>query len=235
MASKELGATLLSCNVFDHELCIICQKSSKDILQSNENGIQRIREAAQIRKDEVADRINTLKISDNFFYHMTNTCYKAYTNSHYLKQLKDKDIVCENVLTNGAETSITSPSPSQRSTRSHSTQRAPPSSKIEPTYNMKCVICGNTSHKKVYQKTRISEPTRAQSLLNASKFIQDECYTRIADLQTTSTLIAADIYVHKICIRKYLKKYEHRLSENEQYGKLPKVNFKKVLFDRLIN
>ena len=234
MACKQIGASFVTCDGFNRHLCIICQKTTSDILHSKEHGVSKIREAAKIRNDGVADRIDKLKITDTFPYHMTNSCYKNYTHSAKLKQIEATNTVSTSEIEIDLSAEIEAPETSKRQTRSQSTPRAPPNSDIDPVYSMKCVVCGQVSCKRVYEKIRISENDRAQSLLDAAKFMQDEVYTRIADLETTSILIAADIYVHKNCIRNYIRKYDRRLSDNRERGESTKISLKRTLFNRAL-
>lgn len=57
--------------------CIICNENGGNIT-STENGRNKIREAASIRRDRVWDKLSSIKISDLFYYHVSNNCYKNY-------------------------------------------------------------------------------------------------------------------------------------------------------------
>ena len=63
---------------FDARKYIICQDCSNDKTVSTENGRKRIREASDIRNDNVSKRLKLVE-GDDFVYHMTNQCYKKYT------------------------------------------------------------------------------------------------------------------------------------------------------------
>ena len=154
MACKQIGTSFVtSCDVFNRHLCIICQKATKSPLYSKESCLSQMRAAANIRKDEVADRINKLEVTDKFFYHMTNVCYKNYTHSGRLKQIGAANAVATSNDEMEMEIDVSDePNTSQRQTRRTSTPRAPPSSDIDPTYDMLCVVCGNKSKKKFMKK-----------------------------------------------------------------------------------
>ena len=59
---------------FDHNLCIICQKSLKQPLTSTDNGRRTIIEAASARQDVVYERLKL--VGQDFHYHVSNECYK---------------------------------------------------------------------------------------------------------------------------------------------------------------
>ena len=64
-------------SAFDINKCIIWQ-NGKDLI-STENGRSKIMEAASIRKDLVAECLNSLDMDKPFYYHVNNACYKMYT------------------------------------------------------------------------------------------------------------------------------------------------------------
>ena len=87
----------------------------------------------------------------------------------------------------------------------------------------------------MYKKSRISEDDRAKHFFAAAKFFQDDVFTKIADLETSSILIQADLYAHKHCMRCYERKYERALKNINKTDELPKINTKKILFDRAVS
>ena len=229
MACKNsIGTNFATC-VYDPKLCIICQKSTNSYLPSSTNGIKKVRDAAKIHKDVVTDRINKHEPSAGFSYHLNNVCYKKYTNAEHLKRIGAK-----NTATLAPDEDEDSSNTSQRQTRSNSTPRAPPSCKKDPKYEINCIVCGNLSHKKVYDKSKICEDPRADHFLSAAKFFHDEVYTMIADLQKSSILIQADLFAHKTCIRKYLVRFDREQTKNDKTDTLPKINVKKLLFERAV-
>ena len=60
------------------ELCIICQKSTRETVTSQENGRANILRAALSRDDEVHQRL--LTIEGTFSYHMNNVLLQALHN-----------------------------------------------------------------------------------------------------------------------------------------------------------
>lgn len=72
---------------FNIELCIFCQKG--DDLVSTENGRKAIQEASKIRNDRITRIISTIGESI-FSYHISNDCYKTYTNKTLLKRIEKK-------------------------------------------------------------------------------------------------------------------------------------------------
>ena len=90
MAELDLqGASLVSRReipAVNTELCIICQKSTRETVTSQENGRANILRAALIRDDEVHQRL--LTIEGTFSYHMNNVCYKRYTMKSVLGRIQ---------------------------------------------------------------------------------------------------------------------------------------------------
>ena len=73
----------------DIKTCIICQKSTSQALSSTEAGRRKILEAAEIRQDNVNERLQ------GFTYHVSNECYKQYTHKNSLDTLKNKALLNE--------------------------------------------------------------------------------------------------------------------------------------------
>ena len=71
---------------FDVNKCIICQKNGS--LVCTENGRIRIIEAAQIRNDEVYERLSSTSLDTDFKYHMDNKCYKNYVHKKTLERIQ---------------------------------------------------------------------------------------------------------------------------------------------------
>ena len=57
-------------------------------------------------------------------------------------------------------------------------------------------------------KYRINEKGRAQSLRDTAKFLRDEVYTRISDLDSDEHMFSADIYYRQKCFAQYLQNYQ---------------------------
>ena len=200
--------------------CIICQTTTTNNTTSTENGRQRITDAAAIRKDIVTQRIRT--VDENFVYHMTNECYKKYTLNTTLKAISEQE--------NRNENEGRCSSPCSRKSRSKISARFPPSNYDVDVYQIDCVICGNKSKDRDYNKHRISEHERARKFLEAAIYFQDEVYTRTCDLQSTDALFGADLYCHKKCVRYYLRQYEYKTSDKKEPSLKMKI-FNNILVD----
>ena len=194
----------------------ICQKCSLQPTTGTENGRKRIREAASIRNDSTNRRLKLIG-DGNFVYHMNNECYKAYTLRKTLEKIEADKTVCagqfEVEADGNSESFATVPN-----VRSKNTPRPGPSPQID-IYRQKCVICGCVKHQGLDEKYRISESNRALKFLEASVFIQDDVYTRTCDLQDVNSVFGADLYCHKICVNRYIQKYEREFSRksNERH------------------
>jgi len=62
----------------DNKKCIICQIDTNESTCSNTQARMKILEAARIRNDFVARRLEQVD-HELFVYHMKNKCYKSYT------------------------------------------------------------------------------------------------------------------------------------------------------------
>ena len=74
--------------VFHPQKYIICQRNSNIVLKSNPNGREKIIAAADVRRDIVYWHL--LKIEADFYYHMSNECYKQYTLQKTLNAIKKR-------------------------------------------------------------------------------------------------------------------------------------------------
>ena len=72
--------------LFNVNLCIICQKDTKKSLTSTDNGRCNVIEAASIREDDVNERLKL--VEQDFYYHVSNDCYVWYTRKRDLDKLK---------------------------------------------------------------------------------------------------------------------------------------------------
>ena len=84
-------------------------------------------------------------------------------------------------------------------------------SKYKLANETKCVICNKIGYKGDKCKSQILSKDRAGRFLEAVRASKDDVFTRVADLDTADTLIAADIFYHKQCMRKYLDAHEQAL------------------------
>ena len=81
--------------------------------------------------------------------------------------------------------------------RSSLSARQPPSTTLHVP-KQKCIICCKTQLKGgIREKFRICEIPRAKRFLEAAIYLQDQLYTRVADLEVDSQVFGADLYYHK--------------------------------------
>lgn len=195
----------------DIKKCIICQIDTKESTCSNAEARMKVLEAARIRNDLVARRLEQVD-HEQFVYHVNNKCYKSYTLKKTLIKLEEEPskAVEEPEEPEGVEL-VPNPSVS-RATRARIAPRAPPSTDI-PASERKCTVCANVKIKGDRQKFRICEDVRAEKLLKAVVFFQDEVYYRTSDLQDVHSVFGSDIYCHKNCIRNYLIRYDRAKSK----------------------
>jgi hypothetical protein len=94
--------------------CVICQTEDAQLSATgSEKGRKRVREAAEIRQDKVLELIHDFG-EDQFVYHMSNDCYKAYTHKQHLERIKRQKLEYETIHQQ--------PSSSQDELQSHSTR-----------------------------------------------------------------------------------------------------------------
>ena len=86
--------------------------------------------------------------------------------------------------------------------RSSVGKRKQPSQNIY-TYHLKCVICDKVQDKGISTKYRVSEKCRAENLIEAAFFLQDNVYTKISDLDTSQKVFGADVFYHDNCLKQY--------------------------------
>ena len=218
--------------VFKVDLCLFCQNDGN--LVSTQNGRDTIIDASRYRNDEITRRLET--IGDNiFYYHVGNDCYKRYTNKTLLSRIQRKRKAEEESNTDNSD-HLSTPSTSvhlRRSLRGES--RPPPNPKSATSfllYKQKCMICDKLSHKKDFQKFRISESSRATSFLNATVFFQDEVFTRTCDLQDEHAVFGADLFYHKLCIQNYIQMFKNQSKDQRDTQTLS--NKQRICNDMLV-
>ena len=86
---------------------------------------------------------------------------------------------------------------------------SPQITKKEQLYEIKCIICNNVKlYDDIREKYRICQEDSAQQFLMAVNYHNDDMKVRLADIDSVSRLIAADIYYHANCFRAYIIRYE---------------------------
>ena len=130
----------------DIKKCIICQIETNESTSSNKEACLKVIEAAKIRNDLVARRLEQVD-NEQFVYHLNNKCYKSYTLKKTLIQLKTENskAVEESKEPERIE-QVPHPSVS-RATRAKIAPLAPPSADILPS-ERKCTVCGQCKVKR---------------------------------------------------------------------------------------
>ena len=67
-------------------------------------------------------------------------------------------------------------------------------SNIQQLRKQKCVICRKIQNNGILEKFRICEPARASKTLKAAIYLQDDVFTKIANLEIKSRVFHADLY-----------------------------------------
>ena len=193
----------------DLSKCIICKKKSaknpKDVLSNSAGSRIKIIEASQKLNDGLLDALNEVEVQKILFH--SKSCYSRYILG--ASRLKHPDsIPCDT----GAPTE---PSSSNESKRSSARLSSPPPPVTESVskrpidlLSKKCTICNCVTKQKVREKYRICEKNRARCFYAAINFNHDDVFTRCALIQKYEDIFAADLFVHKKCIRLYLWKFE---------------------------
>ena len=86
MEAVELGSPSSS-NQFDITKCLFCQGGND--LVSSDHGRTKIKEASEIRKDAISKRLERIG-NQTYVYHLSNNCYKRYTNKTLLDRISRK-------------------------------------------------------------------------------------------------------------------------------------------------
>ena len=101
-------------------------------------------------------------------------------------------------------------------------------------YHLKCFICGQFANKGDRQKYRNSEGPRTQKLLEAAKYLMNDLFTRICDLEGPNSIFAADLFYHKNCFPNYIAKYNTTKAESENQKTKETVIGKRETYVELI-
>ena len=65
----------------------------------------------------------------------------------------------------------------------------------------KCIICGKTQHDWIREKFWICEAPCANKFLQTAIYLQDEVFTKIADLEKESSVFGADVTTIKLALK----------------------------------
>ncbi len=189
------------------ELCIMCQTLIEgEKTRANEDGHDKIKEAAKIRKDNtILDRLKAIEGKD-FVYHTTNKCYKTYTDKRALARIRQGSTYDWSK----EEEECIEDEDYKKATRSSLSPRDPPS-QHKSKYTTKCVICNQFKKWGTYDKYRISEDGKADTFLDATIYFQDEVFVRTSDLQDKAAVFGSDLYCHHKCSNHYYHDYERKM------------------------
>ncbi|KAJ8680646.1 hypothetical protein QAD02_016433 [Eretmocerus hayati] len=189
-------------------VCIFCEKGGR--LTKTESGCTKIRWAANIRKDSILQKLKKLEPNALFSYHMTNNCYKKYTDKNKVSRVQNQE------KSEVSSANSVSDVPKNLGPRKTCTEEKVTRSKLNSssatTKNQKiCVICGVSYHTKDQRRLyRISEQERAQRFLDLRELRQDKVFVRTSHIYDVDGVFAADIYYTRHCMRAY----EMQLDEN---------------------
>ena len=75
----------------DLDKCIICQKETREKLNTADRGRKRIRETSKARDDIIYKRIKSVPEDAIFFYHLNYDCYRKYTHHKNVERESRKD------------------------------------------------------------------------------------------------------------------------------------------------
>ena len=160
---------------------------------------------------------------------MNYECYKKYVHFSTPNDISDNSTPAD------VEVDVpTTPSQVDRKMRSKSTPRPPPDPDQTDMYSSICVICGNKSHKRIYEKNRICEEDRAKNFLNATLFFKDSVYTRVCDLEDVNRVFGADLLCHKDCIKSYIIQYERALKDGKNVAKVTMRSEREKVFKNIM-
>ena len=146
---------------FAETKCMICQQITPEKLITTQNGCKRIRAASDIRNDCVSKRMKLIPDESKFVYHVSNECYKTYTNANLLRRIQKREKMHESLLS-----SEITDSPLGVATRSHCAERSPPNPADERSvkHSMKCIICDRMSCHTNESSQNIVYPRRIEPL-----------------------------------------------------------------------
>ena len=201
--------------------CIICQSVSSGRTTSTPQGRKRIREVADTLQDVVYKRLKVIE-DDDFVYH-SNECYKNYTHKKTVaQQLPATEYDCTKIDISNSSRRRSSVDPRPKPTPDYN------------IFNKICVICGNISYKRSYEKFRISEGPRAKKFLEATCFFKDDVYTRTCDLQDIESVFGSKIYCHGQCTKRYLIKYDRAKESSECTMCDKNIQYRKQAWDHIL-
>lgn len=174
------------------KVCIICAvDDSTRKTYGTDNGRTKLREASRTRDD--ASLLEMLE-REEVVYHLD--CYKRYCLK--AQKLKKKESTVKDTVPE--ERDDTENLERRRSTR-------------QQQEGDSCIICGNKKYKGDLRLLRICEKERAEKFLLATRYFQDEVFSRTSTYDDVMSVFAADVLYHSACMSNYLMRYS-RSTEN---------------------
>ena len=185
-AAKKRKKTITS------KLCIICEvDDSTRKTCGTDNGRTKLREASKTCDD--ANMLEMLE-REEVVYHLD--CYKRYCLK--AQRIKKKESTFEDSV------------PEERDNTEHLERRHSIRQQREGEW---CIICGNKKYKGDLRLLRICEKVRAEKFLLATRYFQDEVFSRTSTFDDVMSVFAADVLYHSACMSNYLMRYS-RSTEN---------------------
>ena len=198
--------------------CIFCRKPATQTqrLSSGDYGRKRVREIAEEHDDFTIKRRLSEIGSDGIFHYHRTTCYRHYGSP-------DKDTTQEPTGTAHYE----------RPTRIRHTPRPQPVASRSGDPQV-CFLCDSTrvwnkiTKQRVFMKYRLSEPTKAEQLLNAMATKKDTIYQKLSGLTSVEKLFSADLFCHTLCFKRYTtlkqsEKLSMKRESDKKYNALTQV------------
>ena len=191
----------------DLSKCIICKKkngtNSMDILSNSAGSRSKIILSSQTLNDGLLDALNEVEVQQILFH--SKSCYSRYTLK--ASRVKEPDSSPNVVPTEPISPNTTTRSSARLSSPPPTASTSVSEKSIDPL-SERCTICNFVRKKHVREKYRICEKNRARCFYAAINFNHDDVFTRCALIEKYEDIFAADMYVHKSCIRSYLRQFE---------------------------
>ena len=190
LAAKKRKKTITS------KLCIICEvDDSTRKTCSTDNGRTKLREASKTCDD--ANMLEMLE-REEVVYHLD--CYKRYCLK--AQRIKKK------------ESTVKDSVPEERDNAEHLERRHSIRQQREGEW---CIICGNKKYKGDLRLLRICEKVRVEKLLLATRYFQDEVFSRTSIFDDVMSVFAADVLYHSAYMSNYLMRYSRSIENCESF------------------
>ena len=195
---------------FDIKLCIICQKKGGK-LTSSENGMKKIKEVAAVCEDFVSGHLKNVGENDDFYYHMTNECYRSYCkNTKPKNKIETNDGEIDEIPGSIALETQTADQNDNCSMLTRKKSQVTQSSDL--IRDVLCIFCNKKSYKKSYDKSKITDKNRAEIFFKMTRKVKDAVFIRTAIYNDSSDVTLHDVYYHKECYKNYERIYEDKIN-----------------------